>query len=200
MHYASKSCILLCWQRYCTALEHWASAKLCGIEQRAPPIFGRAAITLGIGPRSSYYSVIARRWPNRFEFRYVRPSVRTSTKSFFSDFDLIWCVGRPRPYLRTNLTSIRSNVKVKVTALLKFRKLHFSRCISSAIFAWSSKLVVGGDSIGSGLQLIGVRFSNFLLSKLPREFKLRGMSIFHEIQMAIFQYYMRLQSQGQTCW
>jgi len=26
-------------------------SKLCGIEQRAPPIFGRAAITLGIGPR-----------------------------------------------------------------------------------------------------------------------------------------------------
>ena len=23
---------------------------LCGVEQRAPPIFGRAAITLGIGP------------------------------------------------------------------------------------------------------------------------------------------------------
>ena len=28
-------------------------AKLCGVEQRAPPIFGRAAITLGIGPHSS---------------------------------------------------------------------------------------------------------------------------------------------------
>jgi len=28
----------------------WASAKLCGDEQRAPPIFGRAAITLGSGP------------------------------------------------------------------------------------------------------------------------------------------------------
>jgi len=27
-----------------------ALAKLCGVEQRAPPIFGRAAITLGIGP------------------------------------------------------------------------------------------------------------------------------------------------------
>jgi len=26
----------------------------CGVEQRAPPIFGRAAITLGIGPHSSY--------------------------------------------------------------------------------------------------------------------------------------------------
>ena len=30
-----------------------ASAKLCGVEQRAPPIFGRATITLGIGPHSS---------------------------------------------------------------------------------------------------------------------------------------------------
>jgi len=27
-----------------------ASAKLCGVEQRAQPIFGRATITLGIGP------------------------------------------------------------------------------------------------------------------------------------------------------
>ena len=26
------------------------SQKNCGVEQRAPPIFGRAAITLGIGP------------------------------------------------------------------------------------------------------------------------------------------------------
>ena len=30
----------------------WASGKLCGVEQRAPPIFGRAAITFGIGPHS----------------------------------------------------------------------------------------------------------------------------------------------------
>jgi len=29
------------------------SAKLCGVKQRVPPIFGRAAITLGIGPHSS---------------------------------------------------------------------------------------------------------------------------------------------------
>jgi len=43
----------LCWQSYCMALQYWASAKLCGVEQRAPPIFGRAAITLGIGPHSS---------------------------------------------------------------------------------------------------------------------------------------------------
>jgi len=33
-----------------TALQYWASAKLCGVEQRAPPILGRAAITVGIGP------------------------------------------------------------------------------------------------------------------------------------------------------
>ena len=38
---------------YCTAL-YWTSAKLCDVEQRAPPIFGRAAITLGIGPHSSF--------------------------------------------------------------------------------------------------------------------------------------------------
>ena len=43
------------WQPYCTALEHWALATLCGIEQRAPPIFDRAAITLGIGPHSSFF-------------------------------------------------------------------------------------------------------------------------------------------------
>ena len=50
---ASKCCVLPYWQHYCTALEQWASAKLCGVEQRAPPIFGRAAMTLGIGPYSS---------------------------------------------------------------------------------------------------------------------------------------------------
>jgi len=35
------------------ALQYRASAKVCGVEQRAPPIVGRAAITLGIGPHSS---------------------------------------------------------------------------------------------------------------------------------------------------
>jgi len=35
------------------ALQYWASAKLCGVEQRAPSVLGRAAITLGIGPHSS---------------------------------------------------------------------------------------------------------------------------------------------------
>ena len=35
-------------------LQQWASAKLCGVEQRAPPIFGRATIRLGIGPHSSF--------------------------------------------------------------------------------------------------------------------------------------------------
>jgi len=33
-----------------------ASAKLSGVEQRAPPIFGRAAITFSIGPHSSFNS------------------------------------------------------------------------------------------------------------------------------------------------
>jgi len=38
---------------YCTALQYWTSAKLCGVEQRTPPVFDRAAITLGIGSYSS---------------------------------------------------------------------------------------------------------------------------------------------------
>jgi len=43
------------WLRYCTAFEQWAPAKLCGVEQRAPPMFGRAAIMLGLGPHSSSF-------------------------------------------------------------------------------------------------------------------------------------------------
>jgi len=48
------------WQHYCTVLQYWASAKLCGVEQRATPIFGRAAIMLGIGPHSSFYLICIR--------------------------------------------------------------------------------------------------------------------------------------------
>ena len=129
---------------------------------------------------------------------YVRPSVRTSTKSF-SDFHLIWCVGRPRPHMRTSVTSARSKVKVKVTELPKLRKVHFYRSISSTISAWSSKLMVGGHSMGPGLQLVGARFFNFHLGKLSREFKLRPISIFDEIQMAIFRYCVMLQSRGWAC-
>jgi len=72
-------------------------------------------------------------------------SVRLSTKRF-SDFDVICCVGRPRPDMHTSVTSTRS--KVKVMELLEFRKLHFSRSITSAIFTWSSKLMVDCDSMG----------------------------------------------------
>ena len=84
-------------------------------------------------------------------------SVCTSRTSF-SDFYLIWCVGRPRPDMRTSMTSTRSKVKVKVTELLKLRKLYFSTSISFAVLAWSSKLMVGGDSMGPGLWPIGARF------------------------------------------
>jgi len=60
--------------------------------------------------------------------------------------------------------------------------------------------MVGGDSMIPGLQLIEARFLNFLPGKLSREFKLHVMSIFHEIQMAIFRYCMMLQSHGSACW
>jgi len=88
--------------------------------------------------------------------------------------------------MRTSMTSIRSKVKVKVIELVKLRKMHFCMSISSAIFAWISQLMFDSDSVGPGLQQVGARFSNFLLGKLSREFKLRAMLIFHEIQMVIF--------------
>jgi len=49
--------------------------------------------------------------------------------------------------------------------LPKLQKLHFSRSISSAVLAWSSKLMVGGDSMEPGY-IVGARFLNFLLGKL----------------------------------
>jgi len=33
IHFVSKFCVLLYWHRYCTALEQWVSAKLCGVVQ-----------------------------------------------------------------------------------------------------------------------------------------------------------------------
>jgi len=60
--------------------------------------------------------------------------------------------------------------------------------------------MVDVDSMGTDLQLIGARFSNFLLGKLSRELKLRRMSLFHENQMAIFRNCVMLQSHGWACW
>jgi len=42
------------------------------------------------------------------------------------------------------------------------------------------------DSMGPGLQLVRGRFLNFLIGKVSLEFKLRGMSIFHDVQMATY--------------
>jgi len=98
--------------------------------------------------------------------------------------------------MHSSVTSTRSKVKVKVMELQKLQKVHFSRSISSAILVWSSKLMVGGHSMGTGIQLVGTRFLNFLLGKLSREFKLRPMSISDVIQMAIFWWRMTLQSRG----
>ena len=66
IHFTSKSCVLLYWQRYCTTLEQRASAKLCVVVQEmelcnfhsspfsteGATYISRAAIMLGIGPHS----------------------------------------------------------------------------------------------------------------------------------------------------
>jgi len=40
-----------------TARHSSSGRQFCGVEQRSPPIFGRAAITLGIGPHSSVLNI-----------------------------------------------------------------------------------------------------------------------------------------------
>ena len=65
--------------------------------------------------------------------------------------------------------------------------MYISRYISSATFAWNSKLMVDIDSMGPGLQLLGGQFSIIsFYKKVSLEFKLHGMSIFHNIQMATY--------------
>jgi len=98
------------------------------------------------------------------------------------------------------MTSTRSKVKINFSELLNFRKLRYSRSISSAILAWSRKLMIDYDSMGPNVQLIGARFLNFLLSKLSRDFRLRRMSILPDFQRAIFPYCLRLESHGRVCW
>jgi len=56
--------------------------------------------------------------------------------------------------------------------------------------------MVDHDSTEPGLQLVGVRFSNFLLRKLLREFKLRGMWILHEFKILLLQ----VRSRGRERW
>jgi len=64
VHFAScKSCLLLYFQRYCTvqlraSATLWRGARngITELSQRAPPIFGCAAITLGIGQIVDIYA------------------------------------------------------------------------------------------------------------------------------------------------
>ena len=62
IHFASKSCVILYWQRPCTALEQRASARLRrGTRNRITALSAffslHVIFTLGIGPHSSSVSV-----------------------------------------------------------------------------------------------------------------------------------------------
>jgi len=111
--------------------------------------------------------------------------------------------GSPSHTVYVDMTLTRSNVKVKVTEHLNFQQLpinaHF-QVYHLRHFRVQLKTDGWRDSMAPGLQLVGARFSTFLLEKLPRQFKLRGMSIFHDIQTAIFPSCVTLQSRGWACW
>jgi len=65
VHFASKSCVLVYWQRYCMVLQQRASAKLCGMVQgmelrnfrRGRHLYSLDGhhVGLGIGPHSSLW-------------------------------------------------------------------------------------------------------------------------------------------------
>jgi len=58
IHVTSKSCVLLYWQRYCTALQQQASAKLCGVVQGMKlRIFRRGRHLYSAGRPSRWASV-----------------------------------------------------------------------------------------------------------------------------------------------
>jgi len=79
--FASKYCVLLYWQRYCTALDQWASAKLCGVVQGMELrnfLRGRHLYSAGRPSRwasahilvNAYYAVHMRKWSIDFSFKH----------------------------------------------------------------------------------------------------------------------------------
>jgi len=105
---------------------------------------------------------------------------------------MVGFAGSPICIVHVDLTLTGSKVKIKVIELLKFQRLYFSRSVSSAILAWSSKLMVDYDIMGPSLQRVRAQFLNFLLIKLSHDFKLHRVSIVQDFQRAIFPYYWRL--------
>jgi len=70
------------------------SNRLCGIQQRAPPIFGRAAITLGIGPHSSIACFLRMVSVTHMLYGALKTSVRTRIQDY--------CTQRRRRYSQRN--------------------------------------------------------------------------------------------------
>ena len=50
----------------------------CGVEQRAPPIFGRVAITLGIGPHSIYLFICLEKFAQTDNMQSINQSINHS--------------------------------------------------------------------------------------------------------------------------
>jgi len=123
---------------------------------------------------------------------YVRPSVHKKFR-FWSN---LLCGLTSTGYVHQCELRSRS----RSLSFWSYENCTFSMAISSAILAWSSKLMVDYDNMGPILQLLGARCLNVLLSTPSRDFKLRVMSILQDFQRAIFLCYLRLESHGRVCW
>jgi len=165
------------WQRYCT--EQWASAKLCGVEQRAPPMFGRAAITLGIGPHSSYI-LNAVRCP----YVYVRSSVMLGVASSISN-DVIMriaglvagCEGRRREPREWHHNE---NDVTVITAVRRYGDWRHVATGCNALVLLKDNVVIHNSNPLNGLLLLG-------LTRLTRSSRVSRFTHLHHFFVAIIQ-------------
>ena len=76
-----------------------ASAKLCGVEQRAPSVFGRATIRLGIGPHSSSLLILP-----------VKLELNVGEDALFGNFSTHHCFGSAGTHMNSLRRSTASTV------------------------------------------------------------------------------------------
>jgi len=101
--------------------------------------------------------------------------------------------GSPTRIVHVNMTLTQSKVEVKVTGLYISKNCTCLRQSPPPFWRGAQNWWL---IMGPSLQLVWAWFSNCLLRKLWREFKLRRMSILHRFQIAIFPYSWRLWSHG----
>jgi len=110
IHFACKSCVLLYWQRYCTALEQWLSAKFCGVRR------GRHLYSAGWPSRSASAHILVILFLRIVNTAYVASSFKISaTLVVFSQRSRsVYAMARPSVVCRLSVTLVRPTQAVQI--------------------------------------------------------------------------------------